>query len=224
MPGPNGSGPQNEPVLIDTYDDFWVVDKPPGWTVQRSDNAPSILSWLIDVTGEAAFPVHRLDKLTSGLLLVARTKVGNQQLSRAFAERAVTKVYAAISRNKPSKKQGWVKGDMSKSRRGQWKLLRSQTNPAVTYFRTESIAPSVRGFYLYPHSGKTHQLRVAMKALGSPILGDTRYGGDSAERMHLHAWSLSLTFNNQPMFWLSQPAGGIYDQWLLNESLAKESC
>ena len=104
------------------------------------------------------------------------------------------KTYLALSSQKPAKKQGWVKGDMAKARRGAWKLLRTQHNPALTRFHSRSIAPGLRLFVLQPLSGKTHQLRVAMKSLGSPILGDTLYGGQAAERLFLHAWRLQFDY------------------------------
>ena len=105
------------------------------------------------------------------------------------------KTYLALSDRRPAKKQGLVKGGMEKSRRGAWKLTRGDgANPAVTRFHSQSIAPNLRLFVLQPQTGKTHQLRVAMKSLGSPILGDTLYGGTPAERLFLHAWRLEFEY------------------------------
>ena len=86
---------------------------------------------------------------------------------------------------------------MEKSRRGAWKLMRSTENPAVTEFNCQSLEPGLRLFVLHPHTGKTHQLRVAMKSLGSPILGDTLYGGKAASRMFLHAWKIKFDYQDQ---------------------------
>lgn len=107
------------------------------------------------------------------------------------------KTYLALGTDKPSKKQGWIKGDMEKSRRGAWKLTRGMENPAVTEFGSHSLEPGLRLFVLHPHTGKTHQLRVAMKSLGSPILGDTLYGGKHASRMFLHAWKIKFDYQGQ---------------------------
>lgn len=205
MPGP-------EPHILFEHDDFFVVDKPAGWTIQRDEQAHSVLWWLKS-QGYSAFPTHRLDKPTTGLLLVAKTPESNQKLSMAFAEREVQKTYLAVSDQKPKKKQGWVKGDMAPSRRSQWKLLRSQENPAITSFASQAIGDGVRGFILSPKTGKTHQLRVAMKSLGSPIIGDTLYGGSPAERLYLHAWRLQFTYRDESFSFECAPKGAWFERW-----------
>ncbi|MFQ3229829.1 TIGR01621 family pseudouridine synthase [Reinekea sp.] len=202
------------PHIIEQHDGFCFVYKPIGWTVQRDDQAPSVLVWLSKTLNQPCFPVHRLDKPTSGVLIVALSREANQQLSQAFATRSVAKTYLAISDQKPKKKQGWIKGDMAPSRRGQFKLLRSQDNPAMTYFESEAISPGVRGFKLTPKTGKTHQLRVAMKSIGSPILGDKLYAGSPADRLYLHAWKLSFTYQDQFFEVSAQPEYGLFTQWL----------
>lgn len=205
---------RTEPYIIEQHSGFCFVYKPIGWTVQRDEQAPSVLVWLSETLKQPCFPVHRLDKPTSGVLIVALTREANQQLSQAFANRAVTKTYLAISDQKPKKKQGWIKGDMAPSRRGQFKLLRSQENPAMTYFESESISTGVRGFKLHPKTGKTHQLRVAMKSIGSPILGDKLYAGTPADRLYLHAWKLAFTYQDQLFEVTANPEGSLFTQWL----------
>lgn len=206
--------PLQEPHIIEQFPGFCFVYKPPGWTVQKDAQAPGILEWLTKTLSTPCYPVHRLDKPTSGVLIVALTRPANQQLSQLFASRQIQKTYLAISEQKPKKKQGWVKGDMATSRRGQYKLMRSQENPAITYFESELIAPGKRGFRLYPKTGKTHQLRVAMKSIGSPILGDTLYAGAPAPRVYLHAWQLSFTLENQYFHIIADPEDDIFKQWL----------
>lgn len=107
------------------------------------------------------------------------------------------KTYLALGTHKPAKKQGWVKGGMARSRRGTWKLTRDEDNFAVTRFSSQSLKPGLRLFVLQPFTGKTHQLRVAMKSIGSPILGDTLYGGDEAEHLFLHAWRLVFDYRGE---------------------------
>lgn len=205
MPGP-------DPDLLFEHPDFFVINKPAGWTVQRDDQAPSILAWLNE-SGETALPVHRLDKLTTGLLLVARQSEANRLLSQAFAQRQVQKTYLAVTDQKPKKKQGWVKGDMAPSRRSQWKLLRTQERPAITQFTSQAIESGMRGFVLSPKTGKTHQLRVAMKSLGCPIFGDTLYGGTPADRLYLHAWQLDFHYQEQPFTFRCPPKGEWFERW-----------
>lgn len=214
MPGP-------EPTVLTTTDDYFVVNKPPGWTVQRDHQAPSVLEWL-NGQGHRALPVHRLDKPTSGLLLVARTEESNRTLSAAFADRRILKTYLAISDQRPRKKQGWIRGDMKPSRRSQWKLLREQSNPAITQFRSVSLESGERGFILSPKTGKTHQLRVALKSLGSPILGDTLYGGTESDRLYLHAWRLSFEYENQTLSYQADPEDDRFRQWLTTQPPDKD--
>lgn len=190
MPGP-------EPDILLQKEHFLCINKPVGWTVQRDDNAPSVLAWIEQQGLGKGLPVHRLDKPTSGLLLVARSSEASSLLSVQFQNRTTEKTYLALSDRKPAKKQGWVKGDMALSRRSQWKLLRTQDNPAMTQFRSFALTPGMRGFELWPKTGKTHQLRVAMRALGAPILGDALYGGTASDRLYLHAWRLSFDWDTE---------------------------
>jgi len=141
------------------------------------------------------YPVHRLDKMTSGLVLFAKNLKSAQIFGKLFEEHKVEKYYLAISEQKPTKKQGWIKGDMTKSRRGMFKLLRSMNNPAITQFFSYSIANKQRLYLLRPLSGKTHQLRVALSSIGAPIIGDHLYNSNSnADRGYLHAYALRFNF------------------------------
>lgn len=139
------------------------------------------------------FGVHRLDKLTSGVLIFALNSNIANLLSDLFRQKKVHKVYEAISLHRPSKKQGIIKGDMQKGRNGNWSLTRGSSNPAITKFESKLLAPSHRRYFtLYPKTGKTHQLRVALKSIAAPILGDPRYSNDQSDRMYLHCLEISF--------------------------------
>ncbi|AWL12445.1 tRNA pseudouridine(32) synthase [Saliniradius amylolyticus] len=205
--------------LIFQHPDFVVLNKPAGLGMHRQHGNPGLVCELAELTGESDwFLVHRLDKVTSGLLLVARHSEAAAELAQLFAERQIEKYYLALSAQKPHKKQGRIIGDMEKARRGQWKLTASRQAPAVTQFFSQSLAPGVRAFLLKPHTGKTHQLRVAMKSLSSPILGDDLYGGHKADRTYLHAYALRFRYQ-QHDYEFYQPArtGEHFD--LLNQQL-----
>lgn len=184
--------------------DYIVLNKPAGLITQGADSAGNLLSQVRNMfPGRPAYPVHRLDAATSGLVLVATTEAGNAQLSRCFQEKNVHKTYLALIDRKPGKKQGAIIGDMAKSRDGNWILQRTRNNPAITRFHTMGLGNGLRLAILQPETGKTHQLRVAMKAIGAPILGDTRYGGQSADRLYLHAWQLSFPWNGESMHYVA---------------------
>lgn len=186
-------------TLLSRCDDLLFIHKPPGIPFHSEEALEGIVSIVRSAfPEETLFPVHRLDKVTSGVMVFARNPEANRNISILFAERKVKKVYVAISDMKPKKKQGIVKGDMSKARDGSYKLQRSTDNPAITRFvsgKMTSVHPRY-GFVLAPKTGKTHQLRVMMKSLGSPILGDLRYKGTPHERACLHAAGLAFNYNN----------------------------
>lgn len=178
--------------ILLAHPDFYAVNKAAGIGMHQEGSEAGLVRVLSEQLGEVLYPVHRLDKMTTGVLLLARSPEANRELSRQFAERATEKTYLALSDRKPAKKQGWVKGDMEKARRGSWKLTRTQHNPAVSRFYSLSLTQGLRAFAIYPLTGKTHQIRVALKSIGCPILGDDRYGGSPADRGYLHAWRLAF--------------------------------
>lgn len=191
---------------------FWVLDKPEGIAINDEGDSLGFISEFKAALGVAAHPVHRLDKDTSGLLLVAKHAESNRVLSHAFQLQQVEKRYIAVVSSKggakPKKKQGWIKGDMEKSRNGSWKLCGRNNNPAITYFDSFSLGERRRLCVLQPKTGKTHQLRVAMKSLSMPIVGDTRYGGETSDRMYLHAAGLCFEYEGQEHRYCLAPRSG----------------
>ena len=139
---------------------------------------------------------HRLDTGTSGCLCLAKNAAVAGEIGELFSSRRVSKYYLALSSQKPKKKQGTIMGDMKNRRGGQRILLKTTENPAITQFFSSAAKPGTRGFIVKPHSGKTHQIRVALKSIGAPILGDTLYGGEASDRLYLHAWHLQLPLSS----------------------------
>ncbi|TDO99865.1 pseudouridine synthase [Marinomonas balearica] len=170
--------------------DFWVVVKPAGESFHSEAGIGFFQRLCEAFPGVSFYPVHRLDKMTSGLLLVACNKDVARELMNAFSEKIIEKRYLAISSKKPKKKQGTIKGNMAPGRNGQWKLS-SEGKMAVTQFHS-CFVDGRRAFYIRPRTGRTHQIRVALKSVGAPILGDSRYGGEASDRGYLHAYKLSF--------------------------------
>ncbi|GAA5186992.1 TIGR01621 family pseudouridine synthase [Ferrimonas gelatinilytica] len=194
--------------LIDETPDFLLVDKPAGVHFHSQDGQPGLVAQLEAQRGEKLFAVHRLDTPTSGLLLLARTTAAAAALTERFAEHQVEKRYLALSHQKPKRKQGTVKGGMVKARRSAWKLTKGRENYALTQFVSASVRPGERAFLLRPRSGRTHQIRVALKSLGAPILGDPLYGGKAADRTYLHALSLAFELGGHHYRYWSPPSQG----------------
>ena len=186
-----------------------MIEKAPGVAVQGDPGAPSVLDHLRrDLALPQLYPVHRLDMATSGLVVAAKTSEANRALSLAFQNREVNKCYLALTSKKPGKKQGWVIGDMEKARSGSYRLCRTRDNPARTAFRSFALEEGRRLFVLRPLTGKTHQLRVALKSLGAPIIGDERYGGEPADRLYLHAWRLEFPLASHRYHYVVAPRPG----------------
>lgn len=192
--------------------DFLLVYKPAGMNFHSETEAGFVVQAKAMTNAEALYPVHRLDKMTSGLVLLAKTKEAAQTFGALFESRGIEKYYLAISLRKPKKKQGWIKGDMAKARRGDWKLLKTTDNPAVTRFISAPLREGERAFLVKPYTGKTHQIRVALKSLGSPIAGDERYAdkneAQKEDRGYLHAYALRFAYDGEAFSFVAPPEEG----------------
>lgn len=197
--------------IVYQTDDFIIIYKPCGLSVHKDQSKIGLTTLLArQLNVPQVWLVHRLDKVTSGLLILALNAESAAEFFRLFSEHHIQKTYFALSNQKPKKKQGLIVGDMQKSRNGAWKLCQSKENPAITRFESVSCEPNLRLFILKPQTGKTHQLRVAMKSLGSPILGDALYGKntENIDRTYLHAARLQFEFKGQSFDVFSPPKEG----------------
>ncbi|QKI89302.1 TIGR01621 family pseudouridine synthase [Thiomicrorhabdus xiamenensis] len=203
--------------LLRDHADFIIVDKPPGVNFHGEAGENGFQCGVADMAAKQfgyskLWSVHRLDKMTSGLLILAKNAEAAAQLSVMFAERKIAKFYLALADKKPKKKQGWIKGDMLPARRGSFMLAKTMNNPAVTQFLSTSVQAGLRLFLIKPHTGKTHQIRVALKSLGSPVIGDHRYqnlqDADRYDRGYLHAYALDFNWHGETIRLLCKPQQG----------------
>jgi 23S rRNA pseudouridine955/2504/2580 synthase len=184
-----------------------VLNKPPGLATQGGTGTKEHVDGLLDafVRGEGPRPrlVHRLDKDTSGVLLIARTPGSAAFFSKRFAGRSAKKVYWALIVGVPDALEGTIEAPLAKQPgTGGEKMWVDEENgqPAKTKFRViDRAAKRAAWVELQPLTGRTHQLRVHMAAIGHPIVGDGKYGGPDAfltgsvsRKMHLHARRLVI--------------------------------
>jgi 23S rRNA pseudouridine955/2504/2580 synthase len=187
--------------------DWFMLNKPPGLatqggtkTVQHLDR---LLDGLADEGGQRPKLVHRLDKDTSGVLLVARSARAAGHFTKAFAGRTARKVYWAIIAGVPSVEEGLIDAPLAKQPgTGGEKMHVDEENglPARTRYRLIDRAGNRAAWVeLQPLTGRTHQLRAHMAAIGHPIVGDAKYGGAEAfltggisRKLHLHARRLKI--------------------------------
>ncbi|MBD64562.1 MAG: RNA pseudouridine synthase [Halobacteriovoraceae bacterium] len=200
--------------VIYEHDQFIIINKANGYSFQGDEGVLAKLREMGEFYG-----VHRLDKETSGLMVFAKNKRAQSELSRCFENREVVKYYCALSSSRPVKKQGKIIGDLVKGRGGNYYLKKTKQHPSVTQFVSDyNNEHQLRVFLLRPLTGKTHQLRVVLKALGSVILGDKRYGGLESDRMYLHAWKLEFSFMENIYKFSAPPARGE----LFNDKIIEE--
>jgi len=185
----------------------FVLNKPPGLATQGGTKTTEHVDHLLDglVDDEEGRPklVHRLDKDTSGALLVARTSRAAAFFAKAFSSRTARKVYWALVVDVPSIDDGIIDLPIGKQPgTGGEKMQVDEENgsPARTRYRViERAGNRCAWVELQPFTGRTHQLRVHMAAIGHPIVGDGKYGGPAAfltggisRKMHLHARRLRV--------------------------------
>lgn len=285
-----------------------VVHKPPGVPFHATADHPGLMPLIRSQQGQEHFaytgplyPVHRLDYICSGALVLATSPEAAGELVSRFRQRQVTKYYVALSARKPAKKMGSVVGGLQKGRRGSWLLTRDMKDAGITRFVSAAVAPAppapalahataaagdaaaeqqeaeeaqqeeeqaanakveeeelaerqvaseqqqgeeegevgqqreqqrkaalrrllwarsqpppqhetLRAFLLKPETGKTHQLRVAMKSLGAPVLGDERYAlkevAAREDRGYLHCAALRFTLQGRPVQVVCPPQHG----------------
>lgn len=189
--------------------DILAIDKPAGLAVQGGSGTKRHLDGALDGLKRGAVErprlVHRLDKDTSGVLLLARNVAAARWLTARFRERETRKLYWALVAGVPRPKEGEINLDIIKrsGRNGERvEVDEIVGKPAVTYYRVLDHAGRAAAWLaLEPRTGRTHQLRVhAAEGLNTPILGDGKYGGPKAflegfvnsKQLHLHARAVRL--------------------------------
>ncbi len=218
--------------IIAEYPDFLVVNKPAGLLVHQTHNPHDIslvdilTKWYPEMHGvgesfteqNRSGIVHRIDKDTSGLLVVARTEHGYRNLKQQFKNRTVKKEYMAIVRGTLSSAFGQITYNVARSKTDHTRRTvvteetpkrqysgtprKAHTEYEVVAYGTWHTIP-VTNVRVWLHTGRTHQIRLHFKAIGHPLLGDKMYGGkwekyeSPAVRQLLHASRLAFTYNGE---------------------------
>lgn len=197
--------------LVSENEYFIVINKYPGVNFHTEDGDIGVVVAAEKRLKQKLYSVHRLDKMTSGLLLLAKSSLVANGLSELFKTQQIQKYYIAVADKKPKKTQGLIKGGMEKSRRSMWKLTRGNDNIAITQFFSYSLGEGKRLFIVKPKTGKTHQIRVALKSVGSAICGDPIYSAETAykyDRGYLHAYQIAFTYQEEAFSFQVNPTSG----------------
>lgn len=187
------------PVLYEDKN-VLVINKPAGVISHsrgRYWNEPSVASFVRQKTnqsGERAGIVHRLDRATSGVMICAKNSATLSWLQKQFSTRKVAKTYVAIVAGKLKESEAVIDMPIERNPKAPSTFRAgSSGRPAQTRYSVLKTSQHYSLLELLPLTGRTHQLRVHLKQLGHPIVGDNLYGGEVAERLFLHALSLSIT-------------------------------
>ncbi|MDR0755530.1 MAG: RluA family pseudouridine synthase [Puniceicoccales bacterium] len=193
-------------VKIIYEDEFLlIVDKPEGMVVhpghgveQGSTLVEALLSHCpLSAASGVNRPgvVHRIDQATSGLVLLAKTDATYWQLTRLFAERQIRKVYYALVWGIPHLQSGTIESPVGRSSRDRTAMcICTKGRYALTHWSLKETFKNAHKALLVcePKTGRTHQIRVHLKSVGHPIVGDLKYGRISDKRLYLHAHQLDF--------------------------------
>lgn len=203
--------PEALPQGADRFDDRWLiadtgeiiaVNKPPGLLSEptRWGQGANLRDLAIERFGKLIL-FHRLDRDTSGVVLLTRPGAINKILDEAFKTHSVQKEYVALVHT-PNRlaRQGIIDARLNThpQRRDKIVVVEKGGQRAVTRYEVENSVKGRQRVHLWPQTGRTHQLRVHLAHLGAPILGDRLYGdADSANRLMLHAYQITLPVDSQ---------------------------
>lgn len=204
--------------IIYEDNDFLIIDKPSGLLTHpknKNDQSESVVSWLLknrptikDVGEDKIRPgiVHRLDKETSGLLLIAKNQKSFEYSKGLFQERKIQKTYIALVYGQPKNKKGVIETPLGKLGTRQTTRIHGKhelkEKSAVTEYRTLKEYASYSLLEVEPKTGRTHQIRVHLKSIGHPVVCDPLYAGKKPVcppelgRLFLHAQKLSFPAPN----------------------------
>ena len=190
-------------LVIYKDDNILVLNKPSGIAVQGGTNTSFHIDKLLDALkfGNEEKPrlVHRIDKDTSGILLLARNRKTADVLTKAFREHKLPKTYLALVRGCPKKTAGEIKAPLEKV--GEKVMVSGGGKPAITEYQIiDEVGDKFALVEASPLTGRTHQIRAHMEYLGTPIVGDGKYFGSErrrfselADKLHLHAYKIDLS-------------------------------
>jgi 23S rRNA pseudouridine1911/1915/1917 synthase len=185
-------------------DHLLVVDKPPGVIVHpaRGHSAGTLAQALAGRVAGGHDPrrtgiVHRLDRDTSGLLVVARTEAAYEALKEMLRRREITREYLGLVEGRPAARSGTIDAPLGRDRRVRTRISSDTDEPreAITHFETEQAFEGFTLLRVRLETGRTHQIRAHLKAIGHPVVGDPEYGrpGLGLPRQFLHAERLAFT-------------------------------
>lgn len=191
-------------LVIYKDDNIIVLNKPSGLAVQGGTNTSRHVDGMLEALrfelNEKPKLVHRIDKDTSGVLVLARNRTWADRLTKAFREHTLPKTYLALVNSCPKNPAGEIKAPLEKC--GEKSLVSPDGKPAATVYKTlDEVGSKFALVETSPLTGRTHQIRAHMEYIGCPIVGDDKYfGGEKRQKyasipdkLYLHAYKIDLS-------------------------------
>lgn len=198
------------PEVIYEDDEVIVINKPTGLLSEHSgEYCPE------RTLADFGYIAHRLDRGTSGVMILAKSEPIQQFLKRQFRTRTVHKTYFAIVKGRPKLDAAHLDLPIARNKKRPTTFrVEAGGREATTDYQLLKFNGTYSLLKLHPISGRTHQLRVHLQFIGHPIVGDTVYGGEPADRIFLHAGKLEITLPNGERHTFTAPLPPEFDQFL----------
>tara|TARA_B000000565_G_scaffold103496_1_gene77326 strand:+ start:3332 stop:4225 length:894 start_codon:yes stop_codon:yes gene_type:complete len=196
-----------ERLIIHQDDKLVVINKPPGLATQGGTGIATSVDQLASAyfkgtDNKEAFIVHRLDRSTSGILLISKDLVLTKELTQAFKDKTIKKTYIALVEGHLSESSGTINSPLSiQNNQSEKVVIDADGKPAITHFKLLEHQGPNSLVQLMPETGRMHQLRVHMASLGHPIIGDDKYARareqfkfnpELEKRLYLHAYRIEI--------------------------------